>query len=303
SINEYRKTFKSLGETPYWFTISGGEPFLRKDIVEICVAACEICNPGIINIPTNGSLYHIIPERVEAIVNKRPNTEIIINLSLDEIGKRHDEIRGFPDNWDRALKTYEGLKQLRKYSNFTLGIHTVISAFNVERFKEIYKELINLEPDSYITEIAEERVELGTVGLPIMPEKEKYFKAIDFLKQEMRGQKISGIARVARAFRLEYYELVKQYLLQHEQVIPCYAGITSCQISPDGDIWPCCVRADSMGNLRENNYDFKKIWNSNTATSIRASIKNRECACPLANASYTNLLLNSKSLLKIVRQY
>jgi len=303
SLDEYRKTFKSLGEAPYWFTMSGGEPFLRKDIVDICTAAYEICKPGIINIPTNGSLYQVIPERVEAIVRRAPDTEIIINLSLDDIGRRHDEIRGFPGNWDRALKTYEGLRKLRKYPNFTLGIHTVISAFNVQRFKEIYKALINLEPDSYITEIAEERVELGTVGLPITPDKEAYFTAIDFLKQEMKKNKVSGIARVARAFRLEYYELVKRYLIQREQVIPCYAGITSCQISPDGDVWPCCIRADSMGNLRDYNYDFKEIWNSSTASGVRASIKNRECACPLANAGYTNLLLNSKSLLKIVRQY
>ncbi len=303
SLDEYKKTFESLGEAPYWFTISGGEPFLRKDIVDICVAAYEICKPGIINIPTNGSLYRVIPERVEAIVKNTPETEVIINLSLDDIGRRHDEIRGFPGNWDRALKTYEGLQQLRSYSNFTLGIHTVISAFNAERFKEIYKELINLEPDSYITEIAEERVELGTMGLPIMPGNEQYFAAINFLKQEMGKKKVSGVARVARAFRLEYYDLVKQFLLQHEQVIPCYAGVASCQISPDGDVWPCCVRADSMGNLRESNYDFKKIWNSHTASEIRASIKNRECACPLANAGYTNLLLNAKSLIKIARQY
>ena len=303
TVEEYRKTFTSLGEAPYWFTMSGGEPFLRKDIVDICRAAYEICKPGIINIPTNGSLYNVIPERVESIVKSAPDTEIIINLSLDEVGTRHDEIRGFPGNWERALKTYEGLKQLHKYPNFTLGIHTVISAFNVDRFKEIYRELIRMEPDSYITEIAEQRVELGTMGLPITPDNEKYFEAIDFLKSEMQNTKVTGIARVARAFRLEYYDLVKRYLQQNEQVIPCYAGVVSCQISPDGDVWPCCIRADSMGNLRENDYDFHKIWNSEAAKRIRKSIRNKECACPLANASYTNLLVNPLSLAKIAMQF
>jgi len=299
SVEEYEKTFSALGNAPYWFTMSGGEPFLRKDIVEVCKAAYKYCQPGIINIPTNGSLFNVIPERVEAIIQSCPETDIIVNLSLDDIGERHNNIRGFPGNWDRSMKTYSALKELSRYPNFTIGIHTVISAFNVKRFPEIYQELIKMEPDSYITEIAEERVELGTIGESITPEYDAYSGAIDFLIGEMKQNKLKGVADIARSFRLEYYDLVKNYLLQKKQIIPCFAGIASCQISPDGDVWPCCIRADSMGNLREQNYDFKKIWNSYLAKRIRTSIKNRECACPLANASYTNLLINPASLIKV----
>ena len=38
-----------------------------------------------------------------------------------------------------------------------------------------------LEPDSYITEVAEQRVELGTMGLPITPTAEQYAAAARFL--------------------------------------------------------------------------------------------------------------------------
>jgi MoaA/NifB/PqqE/SkfB family radical SAM enzyme len=300
TVDEYDTTFAALGEAPYWFTMSGGEPFLRKDIVEVCKAAYERTKPGIINIPTNGSLFNIVPERVEAIVRSCPKTDIIVNLSLDEIGAEHDRIRGFPGNWERAMKTYSALRELsNQHSNFTIGIHTVISAFNAERFPEIYKELIKMNPDSYITEIAEERVELGTIGQPITPDKDKYYAAIDFLMGEMKKNRLVGLADVARSFRFEYYQMVKKFLVERKQIIPCFAGVASCQISPDGDVWPCCIRADSMGNLREHDYDFKKIWNSYLAKKIRRSIKNRECACPLANASYTNLLVNPKSLIKV----
>ncbi len=300
TVDEYAKTFEGIGHAPYWFTFSGGEPFLRKDIVDCIKAAYDHCRPGIINIPTNGSLYKVIPERVEAMVEYCKDSDVIINLSLDEIGEEHDRIRGFPGNWERAMKTYEELKKLRRYDNFTLGIHTVISNFNVDRFPEIYKELIQLTPDSYITEIAEERVELGTMEQPITPSAAKYHTAIDFLTGQMDKSKRKGVAKIAGAFRLEYYKMVKQFLMRGEQIVPCMAGIASCQISPDGDVWPCCIRADSMGNLRENNYDFKKVWNSRSAGKIRSSIKNRECACPLANASYTNLLISPKSLSKVV---
>jgi MoaA/NifB/PqqE/SkfB family radical SAM enzyme len=300
TVEEYKKIFSKLGKAPYWFTFSGGEPFLRKDIVDCVKAAYDHTQPGIINIPTNGSLYKIIPGKVEEMIKYCEHSDIIINLSLDDIGEEHNKIRGFPGNWERAMKTYEALSKLRHYPNFTLGIHTVISNFNVDKFPDIYKELIKMAPDSYITEIAEERVELGTMQEPITPSYEKYHKAIDFLVGEMKKSKPAGVAKIAQSFRFEYYELVQKYLLDAKQHIPCFAGVTSCQISPDGDVWPCCIRADSMGNLREHDYDFEKIWNSRSAGKIRKSIKKRECACPLANAGYTNLLVSPKSMTKVV---
>ena len=302
TVDEYDKTLASIGRVPYWFTLSGGEPFLRKDIVDICRVVYDRCRPAIINIPTNGSLKNVVPERVEKILKQIPETELVINLSLDGIEAEHDRIRGYPGSWQRAMETYSELKKLKKYANFTLGIHTVISKFNVERFPEIYHELQKLAPDSYITEIAEERVELGTVGLEITPSEDEYSKAIDFLIAEMEKSTADGIARIAKSFRFEYYQLVKKYLRQSKQIIPCYAGVASAQISPDGDVWPCCVRADSMGNLREQNYNFAKVWNSEKARTIRKSIKNRECACPLANASYTNFLVHSASLFRVVKR-
>ncbi len=300
TVEEYDKIFANLGRAPYWFTFSGGEPFLRKDIVAIITTAYRRTKPGIINIPTNGSLYPQTPERVQEIIENCPNSEVIINLSLDQVGEKHDQIRGLKDNFATAMKTYEDLKKLRKYPNFTLGIHTVISNFNVDEFREIYRELVKLEPDSYITEIAEQRVELGTMEEDITPTLEKYTKAIDFLRAEMRKRKQNGIAQVAQAFRYEYYELVKNIMQQQTQVIPCLAGVMSAQISPDGHVWPCCIRADSMGNLREYNYDFKKVWKSGQAEQIRSSIKNKECHCPLANASYTNMLASPQTVFKVI---
>jgi radical SAM protein with 4Fe4S-binding SPASM domain len=299
TVEEYDKIFKSLGKAPFWFTISGGEPFLRKDIVDICQSAYKNCKPGIINIPTNGILYRFIPGRVEQIVKSCPDSQIIINLSLDETGERHDAIRGYRNNYQLALKTYQQLKEL-SYPNLTLGIHTVLSRYNTPNFPKIYHELIQLESDSYITEIAEERVELDTIGLDITPSYGEYAQAVDFLSEEIKKKKFSGISKVTQAFRLEYYRLVKQTLLKKTQVIPCYAGWASAQIAPDGDVWTCCIRAESIGNLRESNYDFKKIWSSQAAEKLRTSIRNKECYCPLANASYTNMLCSGRTLTRVI---
>lgn len=301
TLEEYEKTFASLGHATYWFTFSGGEPTLRRDLPEIVESAYRNCHPGIINIPTNGIQDKIIPNRIERVLQAAPASEVIVNLSLDGVGEKHDALRGVRGNFARAMRTYAGLKALRqRYTNLTLGIHTVISHFNVEELDSIYAFVRDeLRPDSFITEIAEERVELDTVGMGITPPMQSYQPAIERLQADMRQAEFRGVSRITQAFRARYYDLVKRTLLEKRQIIPCMAGVASAQIAPNGDVWSCCIRAESMGNLRQHNYNFHTVWSSARADQLRRSIKAGECYCPLANAAYTNMLCHIPTLASV----
>ncbi|HEX6395443.1 MAG TPA: radical SAM protein [Acidimicrobiales bacterium] len=301
TLNEWDLVFQSLGKAPYWFTFSGGEPTWRPDLPEMVESAYRHCRPGIINIPTNGILDRVIPGRIERVLQVAPESEVVVNLSIDGYGEKHDEIRGVPNNWRRAMSTYQQFKELKsKYSNLTLGIHTVLSNFNIDSFPELCEFVQKeLKPDQYITEIAEERVELDTVGLGITPTAERYEVAIDVLLDSLRGQRLLGVAEVTQAFRRRYYEIVKRTLREQKQIIPCMAGVASAQIAPNGDVWTCCIRAQSMGNLREHNYDFGTVWRTGKAQELRRSIKAGECYCPLANAAYTNMLTHVPTLARV----
>ncbi len=298
TVSEYRAIFKSLGHSPYWFTFSGGEPFLREDIDEIVAMAYEYCKPAIINIPTNGILTRRIVEKVKAICITCRHSQVVINLSVDGIGDQHDLIRNVPGNYKKVIATYHALRKL-KLSNLTIGMHTVISKLNVASFPSIATQLMDLEPDSYITEIAEERVELDTIGADITPDQVRYRSAIDYLIHRIKNHQFKGMNKITQAFRIEYYNLVKLILRDKTQVIPCYSGFASVQISPDGKVWSCCIKAEPMGDLRETSYKFRKIWFSSTMNKERRSIKHKECYCPLANASYTNMLMNLPTLLRV----
>jgi len=303
-LEEWDRVFESLGKAPYWFTFSGGEPTLRHDLPDMVESAYRHCRPGIINIPTNGIQSKIIPGRIERVLQVAPKSEVIINLSLDAVGLKHDAIRGVRNNWASAMSTYAELKVLKSlYKNLTLGVHTVISNFSIDSFAELCEYVQReLKPDSFITEIAEERVELDTVGLGITPTAERYSVAIDTLLESMRDKKLTGIAEVTQAFRRQYYEIVKRTLREQRQVIPCMAGVASAQIAPNGDVWSCCVRAQSMGNLREHNYDFGTVWRTGKAKELRRSIKAGECYCPLANAAYTNMLIHEPTVMKVATE-
>src|SRR6185369_10286517 len=174
TLDEYERTFRSLGHVPYWLTFSGGEPFLRRDLVDIILSAYRQCRPGIINIPTNAILTARIVEGVERLAREAPRAQIVINLSLDGVGARHDELRGVPGNYAKLRATYAGLRELSA-PNLTIGIHTVVSRLNVDEFAELHEHVRReLRPDSFITELAEERVELDTIGLDITPDADAY---------------------------------------------------------------------------------------------------------------------------------
>ncbi|MGB8643657.1 MAG: radical SAM protein [Anaerolineae bacterium] len=305
TLEEWTTVFKKIGHGPIYMTFTGGEPFLRKDLPDMVLAAYRHCHPEYITVPTNGILTQRILDGVERICTAAPRSQIGINLSLDGVGQEHDEIRLVPGNWDRSMQTWAGLKELqKKHKNLVLSIHTVISQFNVQRFHGIYEGLQPLKPDSYITEVAEERVELDTVGLNITPMAKDYGPIADFLSERAHAMPVHGMARVTQSFRARYYQMAKRTLVEQRQIIPCFAGWASGHIAPNGDVWSCCIRAEPVGNLRNTDYDLRPIWFEEVGSmrTLRQSIAAGECACPMANASYANMLLHPPTLLQVARE-
>lgn len=311
TLDEIERIFKSMDHV-YFFNISGGEPFLRKDLPEIVDLACKYLKPKVIHTPTNGLAPNIIEANTIKILdimkkNGCGNIPFTIKPSFDGIGIKHDEIRGVKGNFEKVIETYKKLVNLKEdYPNLHVSLGTVISKFNFSNITEIASYVKSLHPDSYINEIAEQRSELFTKDNPITPTDEEYELAIkkfsndtkEIIKQSRR------LDRITQSFRLVYYNLVIEILRQKRQVIPCYAGSSNAHINPYGDVWPCCILGydKSMGNLRDVDFDFQKIWHSNQADHIRKYIKDGNCYCPLANQGYSNILCSPESMLKVFRE-
>lgn len=295
TLTEWESILRDLGRAPFWVTISGGEPFLYAHLVELVCLIYRYCRPAVLNIPSNGLLTRTVTDSVRAVAASCPSTQFIVNLSLDGVGEDHDRIRGVPGNFGRFEETFHALRAL-DFQNLSVGIHTVLSRYNVHQVDRIFDYALGLAPDSYVTEIAEQRVELGTVGLDITPRADEYASAVARLQARLEGQAFRRVSRVTQAFRAEYYRLARRTLAEGRQVIPCYAGWASAQIQPDGEVWPCCVRAESIGNLRAAGYHFRRVWSDAAADRVRQTIRAGQCHCPLANAAYTNMLCHYPSL-------
>lgn len=286
SSKEYEKIFKNINKKILWITLTGGEVFLRADLQDIILNIHKYLKPGYLNIPTNGMMTDIIIKNTENILKHCKNIKLKINLSIDDIGEKQNNIRGNKNSFNNVVNTFIKLKKL-KNKNLTVGIGTVLSSYNVQNYKEIGNLINLLQPDSFVYEIAQVRREFNNLGERISPDIEKYKIASNYFNKNI---KIKSNFTV-NFFRKKYYTLVMKTLRQQKQIIPCFAGIASGYVTADGKIWQCPTKGDILGNLRDESYDFKKIWQSEEANKIRKKIKYERCFCMLANAYYTNILL------------
>jgi len=301
TVEEWVKIFNNIGKSPYWVTFTGGEPFLYKDIVEVYYHLTRICQPSIVNIPTNGLLSDRIYDWVWQMKKLSPSTNLVINISLDHwLAHENDELRGVGGYYGKATDTLKKLQSIEDH-NLRVGIHTVISKYNIAELPSITRILKAKLKDShnYVTEIAELREELNNMGLSITPKGTDYSNAIECLTTKPSTNGRDRLAKLKQAFRLEYYHNVEKYMLTGEHKVPCYAGYASAQIAPDGDVWFCCIKAQSVGNLRTAGYNFKSLWNNQNTRELRNWTVN--CYCPMANVSYTNMLLNTDSIIKVLK--
>ena len=305
-LDEIEKIFKSM-KPVYFFNMSGGEPFMRDDLPEIVELACKYLKPRVVHTPTNAILSEKIiknTEKIIQIVRKYdPSVPVTVKPSIDGVGDKHDEIRGVKGNFKCLLKTIDGLKKLEeKYDNFHLELGTVISNFNINDLDEIEDFVHSLGVESYRNEVAECRTEFFNLEDEITPPAEVYQKLIkDFARKvEDNIGKKKKLARTTEAMRVVYYDLAGKILAEKRQVIPCYAGVSNVHINYDGGVWPCCVLGyeQEIRNHRDYDYDFQKLWYSDKAFEVRKYIKEKNCACPLANQAYSNELMHIPTLVK-----
>ena len=308
TLAEIERIFASLGHI-YFFNVSGGEPFLREDLAEIFRLALRHLTPCVLHIPTNALWPQRIEETTASILRLMAeagyDAPLTVKPSLDGVGAKHDEIRGVPGNFQRVLETLGRLKSLQgRFPNLHVEVGTVISRANMGEMEAIADYVHTLGVESYRHEIAEQRAELFNRSDPITPSAEEYARLTEHFARRIRENiaRKRELAKITESLRLVYYEYAPCILREGRQVLPCYAGLTNAHINPYGQVWPCCVLGydQPLGELRQADYDFNRVWNSPQAATVRAYVKAGRCACPLANQVYSNILCDLKATLKVL---
>lgn len=312
TLDEIEKVFRNLGRV-YFFNISGGEPFMRRDLPEIVRLACIHLKPKLIHIPTNGIATRFIEKATREILAymdqyAAESVPITIKPSIDGVGDVHDRVRGYKGNFARLEQTIQALLAIRREKpRLHVDLGTVISNHNLEHLDEIEDWVHARGIESYRHEIAEQRAEFHNLGDPITPSGAVYESLIRRFKHKILAN-VRGKAKLTvatEAVRMVYYDVAAQILKERRQVTGCFGGISNIHMNYDGEIWPCCVLGgdQGMGRVQDFGYDVRALLRSSQAAAVRRYIADRKCACPLANQWLNNVLLTPKHMLKVLYTY
>ena len=89
--------------------------------------------------------------------------------------------------------------------------------------------------------------------------------------------------------------MVKKMYLEPKYLSPCHAGGLFGIITSKGKVHPCeILEGKELGDLRENNMDFMKIWSSQKTKQIKDYILKSKCNCTYECALSYNILGNSR---------
>ncbi len=305
SSAEIEKMASSIGNL-LWLAFSGGEIFLRRDLVEVVGIFYTQNKPAIILLPTNGLLPEVIYRNTAALLENCPKSIITVKLSLDGLEPIHDELRGVPGAFQKTLTTYTLLAGLvDKYENFELGINTVFCAANQERMEEIIDFVNTLEAVKTHT-VSLIRGDVRDTTLKQIDQK-KYQETIARLEANLKSKQAARYrfrgARIKAAQDIIQRRLIHQTKIEQQQVIPCSAGRLTAVVTESGDVYPCESFARSLGNLKEFDCNLRKILQSKRAAEAVAAIQRKECYCTHECYMMMNILFNSRLYPAIFKEY
>ena len=301
SLGQIKKVIRSLKNRLESVVITGGEPFLRKEIFEICKYFERYNKTKKIIIATNATLPETVYEKVNLIL-KKTNLDLDIQISLDGLEKTHDEIRGVHGSFQNVIKTVNKLKKLKMNGNFNVSISTTISKKNIAEIpalmdfvqKEL-KEFHGLQimrnsklhsfnvPKEILSDFDSQEKILGLKEIKAILEK------INEKKTNKNDPLLDRITEIFNEYMIEILEKKKPLL-------KCRAGKIDGVVYSNGNV-AMCEFTKSFAQLKDYNYDFYKLWNSNKAKRMREKISC--CFCIHPCNLITSMRSDRKALKKI----
>jgi len=252
--------------------ISGGEPFIRKDIWEF-LEYCILKDIHIDTICTNGTLLSDINTGQFKILSKS-TTRLSVSLDSADV-KKHDSFRGIQGTYDKLINGIRNIISLKQTNKSKIFISTA-TVINRDNHNEI-QDIILLDKRLSIESAVFQPVNCmpNFYGCPPAPEKSRFlFKNSDELR-ELEENIHKGIkAGYATGIKNNLSELSKWIMPYFEYTIKpdtdkdyffkkinknfkCFVPFSHLKINSEGYILPCYL-LPPVNNIR--NTDIKDSW-------------------------------------------
>ncbi len=241
--------------------ITGGEPFIRKDIEDIVELLYKKTERIVIS--TNG----YFTDRILALCERFP--EIGIRISIEGLEETNNAIRGLPDGFNKGYGT---LKELVEMGHKDVGFGMTVQDLNAQDLLPLYQMSDELGME-FATATLHNSFYFRKTDNKI-DDKNKVAKAFETLINALLQSK--SPKKWARAY---FNHGLINYMYGNERLLPCEMGTNGFFLDPFGNVLPCNGSTEKMvmGNLHEQTWD--EIWQSAQAKEVRCQVKNCDKQC------------------------
>lgn len=250
--------------------VTGGEPFLREDLPAVIEVVNRVCRRPRFVIATNGLLPDVIERQIKAIT--RITWNVGVRVSIDAVGRLDDEIRGVEGAYDKALESLGVLKELGVRD---LGIAFTIQDANVNELGRVYDLSRRLGVEFSCCLVDNSIFRYGRDDNTFTRLKE-LGEQIDYVVcRELQTWSPK------RWFRAYYFRGLLDYAgykcdsSKSRRDLKCTAVEKFFLINPGGDVYPCTLRGDVLGNIKEKTVEA--ILDSSRAIELSRKVKD----CPI----------------------
>lgn len=242
--------------------ITGGEPFMRKDLVDVVRNIHDAAPKCRIVISTNGYLTDRIVESVKRMLEFHPR--LGLGISVDGIGEVHDRVRGIPGGFERAIGTVRALKALG-LEDLRLGM-TILpeNAGDLPKVHRLAKEL-GVE---FTTTVAHNS------GIFFKKTDNCPSAITDQLKADLRAIEQEHLRSPVPKNWFRSYHLagITDPSIRATLATRCEAASRFFYMDPRGYIYPCIVMDRRIGNL-ESVEDFDAFYESKEFRAARSAAR------------------------------
>jgi len=270
---EVKQVLLKLKDAYPLVNFTGGEPFLRKDFLEIVRYCRKIGLPVSVN--TNGVLINDFG--IEDVLDAG---FVSINISLDGVGDVHDKSRGVKC-FDKVAENIILLTKSRKGKLPILKIGLTVNNFNFSHIPEVCDFANQVGVDVFQVQhqwflgdkdVQEHNSRFSTIfgqDCPLLSgyvsdahghiDTEELIRQIDIIKAGTTPMRVEvfpdlGADEIRRYYSDEYYPKIR-----------CGNPWHSITIMPDGNVAPCLGFV--VGNLKD--HDLMTILNGNKFVDFR----------------------------------
>ena len=278
ALDEYRDLFESnmdiLREVRS-IQITGGEPFMRRDLPEIVSAIHASLPDCSFWIPTNGMDPGTVEEATREIVGDLKGRGVGVSISVDGVGHTHDVQRGVSGSFNKAMETLLRLSALREeHPRLGLTVGMTLTPENYREASEVYTLARRFGVDFSMRPVNFSEI---------------YYRNMDERRplDNVSGEVLSLIRMIARdtvrrrgiissAPTLRYMQGIVDYIRDPtHRKLSCAAGDDSFFLDPYGNVYPCIFVNEKMGNVREER--LGGLWWTDITLGIRERISSGEC--------------------------